>query len=619
MGSALFGLNHAVSPVSDGSGRSPSGRVRVVAQAALAAVAFSFVSSALLQGLATWRAWESAAPVRVSVAALQALTQTRWSVEPSAAGVDTTGKLANADAVDPVVRAKTVRRTAPSSERGREIFSKSRTAANVPLSPERLLLQLALQNSDRVLRLWTSDPISLPARVPVKARVDVAARPKASSPAEIITDRLSIQSAKVMSSHHLASESSTSTSESLKSAPVADQRSSVPAVLSRASEQALVGAPTPVKPQAPISAVSSASENSRIPQASIKRLTKSSSGNAWIVLEPEGQPAIVFAQANAVAVREFPATVLDNQSEKSTQSKSAGVSIQSSAGMVSGWIPAGTEVKVRGAARVDYYSDDGRMSATDSHGERYFVARNVGAGAAVVQMTQEQDGEVLTAAGVPVLPSSATQIDLRQVARARVRGHLWSSESSAPTGVAHAEIRVVGFPHLLAITNKDGSFDLGEIQLPQGLSAFIEARLPGGYTHRYALHSAQASQPVDLFLFSDERVQGWLGSLEGGVSPSSGLIVASVRSNLAQGARPVVKPLIPASEQPAETYWITKDDSLQEPLRSPSKSGAFTQWIGVEVTSRSVLAGLQSARGRWMQAEWVPTSPGVISVLSPSE
>ncbi len=618
MGAASIALNHAVSPSSDGSSSAPLAGARVVVKAAIAAVAFTLASSTLLQGVATWRAWQSAAPIRVSITALQAVTQARWSIDAPGAEVNAPGVAAVAALEKSIALQEGARQLVRRPAGETRFASKARSTLIARVASEKVLLQLALQNSERVIRLWTAEPVSLPARGPAKSRIEVAAS-GSSKHQEVITDRLTIPSAKVMASHSEPLATPVVPVEMHELQPVVAERPLVLAPAVAMSETSAVQAVTAMNIQRPSNTDADRVSGAQPENTRMKRLTKTSRDDAWVVLSSPGQPSIVFAQTNTGAIREFPSVDLNIQTDKNSHGKSAGASIRSSAGVVSGWIPAATEVRVRGASRVDYYSRDGRTPAPESHGERYFVARNLRPGAAVVQVAKEADGDVATSAGVPVLASSATQIDLRQVQSVRIRGHLWSSESSEPRGVAHAEIRLVGLPHHLAVSNEDGSFDLGEAVLPIGLAAFIEARLPGGYTHRYAVDPTRASKPLRLFLFSDERIQGLLGSLEGGVSAESGLIMASVRADQIQGVRPVIRPLVESSESAPETYWLNPDGTLREPSRAPSTRGAFTQWIGVEVTAKSVLAGLQSTRGRWHHVEWVPTSPGVISVLSPVE
>jgi hypothetical protein len=481
------------------------------------------------------------------------------------------------------------------------------------LDTQRLLLKLAYQNSDRVLHLWTSGPVSIPATGQGKARRLIAHAHQLISPkAAMITDRLTTHSSKAMSIQ-------TTTPEVPQIVRVAAQ--SFVAV----PERPLVLAPVPEAPQArttqpevrpsvPTEASAQSTPIQVAAETKSERLTRDASGNSWVILSSAGQTSVLFAQANSRDVSHFPTSAVTTQaqSQMASQGKPSAMENQSGTGMVSGWIPAGMTVKTRGAAQIDYYGSDAQT-------ERYFVARGLKETAAVIQMVSEVDGEVVTAAGLPVLASSTTQVDLRNLQSVRISGNLWSSESPRPRGIAHAEIRLVGFPHRLAITARDGSFDLGEAQLPRGIATFLEARLPGGYTHRYALSALARVKPLNLFLFSDERIQGWVGSLEGGVSSSSGLIVASVKSEQAKMGHPVVKSLTDDSDHGAETYWLSENDELQEPIKSSNSRAPYAQWIGVEVTAKSVLAGLQSARGRWLQAEWIPTSPGVVSVLSPAE
>ncbi|MBU6376033.1 MAG: hypothetical protein KGQ59_08565, partial [Bdellovibrionales bacterium] len=162
-------------------------------------------------------------------------------------------------------------------------------------------------------------------------------------------------------------------------------------------------------------------------------------------------------------------------------------------------------------------------------------------------------------------------------------------------------------------------FDLGEVQLPVGMGVFVEARLPGGFTHRYAVSSKSVQKPLSLFHFSEGRIGRWLQGLEGGLSAESGLVVGSVPASKAKMGSPKIKSLGVSAKGSAETYWLDSQDQLMDPTVSAPSSARYVQWLGVEVSGRSVLAGLQSSRGRWLEAKWLPVSPGVITVVSPEE
>jgi hypothetical protein len=286
-------------------------------------------------------------------------------------------------------------------------------------------------------------------------------------------------------------------------------------------------------------------------------------------------------------------------------------------GSVSGWIGSGATVSIRGdRVTIRYYSSKNHEASPELAGEKFFIASGVSAGSAVVQVVSSRDQSILSAAGIPVLAGVTTQVDFRRTRTVRLRGNLWNSESAKAQAQVHAELRAVGYPQAVAITDEQGAFDLGSVSVPLGLPIFLEARTPEGYPHRYSVSSDLEEARLGLFYFSPARVGRWLSQLDGGVHPKSGMIVAAVSSSILRGGKPAIKNLNGDLNSAAETYWLTAGDRVETPTVSAPARQPVAQWLGVEVNSSSVLAGIKSARGRWLMAEWMPVSPGVISVMN---
>ena len=628
----------------DASRRGWRALVRAASVTGAAAVLGTVLGTSVAQGVNSWMAWRDAAPVRIPVAAVQALWSAHWSVEAPAA-VESL-PVESAPAVAAVSPRRVIHRRprilvpAPKPVLESVPAASEVTSANI----QALLRNLAFQNSDRIHALWMAEPTVLPAEEAVRSPSVVASAGTVKKP-RISTDRLKTSSARPVSTQpggaprkHKKDEEKrveiASVLPPLKLLEPVSKEPARPVVEAPVVPVAPAAAPVPEvvvpKPLPALVATQPVASTMPLlapppePQSSIgklHRLTRDGTSNAWVTLSSPDQPTVLFAQANVGSVPQFPITPLTTHSQEQLDTP-AGVLMATQAatlGTVSGWVPAGVSVRVPGASRVDYYAEDGERAVSDAVAPRYFVARNVDPGAALVSASKREGGTSWTAAGVPVIPGASTVVDFRAPIVTRIRGHLWSSEAARARGVAHAEVKVVGFPDHVAISAADGSFDLGALRVARGIPVFVEARFSGGYTHRFAVNADERSRPVDLFLFSDARVQGWLQGLEGGVSGKSGLIVASVPAAQVAGGRPVVKPLGNPAGFQAETYWLTPSDELQDPVTPPEKTGGWVRWVGVELTSRGVLAGIQSARGRWIRTEWVPTSPGVISVLNPAE
>jgi hypothetical protein len=625
---------------------SADGPVALAARAGIMAAAFSLVAVSLLEGVASWRAWSTAVPVRFSVIGLQSLPEVKWSFAPAS----DPELLVTRDDTQAPANFHNTRPLTSSSKSHRRILSETKASAvgsglgfqgagqvssSIPKTRD-LLWKLAVRHRESVLRLWDApaaiDPVLLK-RVQSLAQVKAVApksiqRSTPSVASSVLTDHVHTRAAAPMNTHRTPSLPRNEYSAPLKGLPGTSEPRLPLEGTSDVLRNVTPSVPHTVAQAKPEAARPQPSQSDRGPSGDsrVSRLTGGlSQGTSWLMLAGSGLPSVLYAQNNVslpttpgplAASKQTPmAAKLDSQSGPDS------VTTQGSSSQVSGWIPAGTWIKIKGASKIDYFSLTGELVGLETPGEKYFVSQGLSPGPAILQLFQTPSAEFVSAAGVPVLDHSQTRVDFRQLRTARVRGHVWNSESTTPDPIARAEVRLVGFPGFVAISAADGSFDLGTIQLPRGLTAFVEIRQAGGFTHRYSLSDETLKRELDLFVFSEQRVHRWIAGLEGGVSSRSGLIVASSRSRSRSlaGGRPVVKPIGPNAGLPSETYWLSGGDQLIAPNSPYDVQSEYFQWVAVEVTAPSVLAGLQSARGRWIEAQWVPTSPGVISVLTPAD
>jgi hypothetical protein len=212
--------------------------------------------------------------------------------------------------------------------------------------------------------------------------------------------------------------------------------------------------------------------------------------------------------------------------------------------------------------------------------------------------------------------SSGGQLDFREGAltELRLRGQVFEADAAQAQGVAGAEVGLVGSPERVAITDADGRFDLGDLRVAAGGRAFLEARRPDGFKHRFAVEASDQAlkKGQQLFIFSEQQIAQWQSALEGGLSPQSGWIVgAFASSEMSQELRPEITAPQARSKISPETYALGPENQLA-PL-GPTQSSS--RWLSVEIPSGAARVRLLNPEGRAVRELWEPISPGVINVI----
>lgn len=599
-------------------------RVSSIISATAAAAAFTLAAVGAIEGWAAWKSWSQASSIRLSLRAVQTVTATRWAIASSSAAAPF-----QMGRQDQILTQQASPRRAPVQPRASGLSRRSLVSRRLPKrtpssgrgvsSAERgLLLQLAVGHRVRLIAAVEttdrSDPLSpvVPVRSRRVVKRVVAAKSEAGS---LTTQRLRRPATEVAPPSVLSKSTDTGALLASKSAHSVARVPSTPHERFSGISAELVSRENAGVAQPALRPAQPASSGSRDTTGSnkLRRYTKPIHGNQWLLSEGPAlsEAAVLYTPSNVSVPRHLPRGLTTHQ-ERGTDSRRSAT--------LSGWISNGARVTIVGGKRpVRYFSEEGREVGENSPGEKFFVAEGLRPGAGVARAMSISDGRTLAAAGVPVLAGKVTQVDLRAHERRSVGGVVLDSRSTRPRGVPHAEVRVVGLPDVVSITDASGRFDFGQIPVLRGLPTYLEVRLSKGFTHRYALSAEQLQQGAQLFYFSPQRVARWLQSLEGGVSEHSGLIVASVPRARLGYSRPVAVTQGPTMEVEPETYWLDSQDQLHSPGHSVPGDGPYAQWIGLNITGPAALVGLQSPRNRWVEAHWMPISPGVVSVLSPSE
>lgn len=209
-------------------------------------------------------------------------------------------------------------------------------------------------------------------------------------------------------------------------------------------------------------------------------------------------------------------------------------------------------------------------------------------------------------------PDGSTELlDFRDagLSETQLQGQVFEAEAAGEQPVAGVEVGLVGSPEKMAITDAEGRFDLGVIRIAAGGRAFLEARRPDGFKHRFEVSPRERQA---LFIFSEQQISQWQGAFEGGLSPQSGWIVGAFSDpRMSDGLRPEVAVPGARSKITPETYAIGPKNQLA-PLGQGQSSA---RWLSVEVPAGAARVRLVTPEGRTAREFWEPVSPGVINVI----
>lgn len=293
--------------------------------------------------------------------------------------------------------------------------------------------------------------------------------------------------------------------------------------------------------------------------------------------------------------------------------------ILAEAGVVFGRVPAGWEVSFSGRAETPLYlsmRDRRWLSGGTSTEDRYFVFLNAAPGAHLLHI-QAKDGSGSGAVVVPVLSGVATNIQVTDPRVRKLVGSVLDAGDAVAAGLAGVRVRVLG--NALAegvMSGKRGAFAVPAVVTISGHPVWVETDSADGFTHRYQV-SGDNLESAALFRMSSAQIQGWIGQLEGGVSPESGLIIAAVPGELAAAPtpgpfHPMIRILGGDSTLKPETYTISSDGRLEV---DKALEPASPRFLGAQIPEGAVVAefGTPDHSATWSQIQ--VTSPRVINVL----
>ncbi len=165
-------------------------------------------------------------------------------------------------------------------------------------------------------------------------------------------------------------------------------------------------------------------------------------------------------------------------------------------------------------------------------------------------------------------------------------------------GMKGLSVAVIGQDAKSAITDRNGSFKIQDVLTIGEHPVYLDVTLSDkNFKHRYKVMSDKTEGLV-LFHLQSEQVSYWIGQLEGGVSPVSGLIVSADRDIKSSEVKRPLPQVIPLLERPTlvpETYTLSPEDHLM--VKTPMRAGQ-ARFISVQVPEGANLSSLISADGR---------------------
>ncbi|MCC7440132.1 MAG: hypothetical protein IT285_00775 [Bdellovibrionales bacterium] len=255
-----------------------------------------------------------------------------------------------------------------------------------------------------------------------------------------------------------------------------------------------------------------------------------------------------------------------------------------------------------------------RISDEDLSVSRTVVFLNVIPGRHLLTLQNPATGES-GAAAIPVLGGAATALPEMKAERIRVSGWLLQAEAIEPQGAEGVHVRVIGQTGRGASTSRNGGFSIMGAVRVSGMPAFLEAEGPDGFKHRFIVSPGE-EMGRNWYYFSRASVERWIGSVPGGISDGSGLVVGAF-PGLARRPGSTVKaalhPLLADVPHLPEVYGIGPTGSLEAQDGLTAESPRF---VGLQVPEGFVKAQITDESGT-AYSELLPISRDVVHVLGP--
>lgn len=293
--------------------------------------------------------------------------------------------------------------------------------------------------------------------------------------------------------------------------------------------------------------------------------------------------------------------------------------LQNEMGIVFGKVPTGWTVEFSGRAEKPLFLGEGNrpVPSNDISGTRFFAFVNAEPGAHLVYISS-REGAASGAIVVPVMAGAATFVDLEGIRVANAAGHVLDASNADTQGLKGVRVTAIGnSKHEGVLTQKDGSFRIPRVAFHPEHPIVLEAEALGGFTHRYQARPADI-ESLSLFRLGENQVQTWIGQLEGGVSPESGLVLAAIPPEVIASvpvpAFPGLRSLNGIATLVPETYTLSAQGQLEV---KAALDATHPRFIGVQVPEGPVIAEVRTKAGEAVWSELLVASPRVINLVAP--
>jgi hypothetical protein len=247
----------------------------------------------------------------------------------------------------------------------------------------------------------------------------------------------------------------------------------------------------------------------------------------------------------------------------------------------------------------------------------------VSPGAQILSLRNIKSGKS-TVVPIPVRARTSTYVNLTETKSVKISGNVLNASSSDLKGVSGALVKIIGLKGSETITRQSGKFELSEIVRFGHYPLYVESEVQEEFTHRYRL--GEDVKSIQLYRFSNQKIDHWIKQLHGGLSPESAMIIGgfgdtlsefptSIDSNpdLSALKYPGVTRIVDNSSLTPETYSLSERGQLQ--VETPL-SEISARFLSVQLPRGIVSSRIENQQKQTIWSQLVPTDPGIVYVIS---
>ena len=317
---------------------------------------------------------------------------------------------------------------------------------------------------------------------------------------------------------------------------------------------------------------------------------------------------------------------------------------QQQTGIVFGKVAAGWDVRFSEQSRTEqpiFLDLAGQLStAEDSSQDRYFIYLNVAPGAHLIYLSDNKDHGTESRFGnlvIPALSGTATYVDLTQIRPRLLSGTVLNAgQADSVQPFAGVSVQVAGQDLVSTISAADGTYMIKDVITVASYPIVIEADVIRGnkilgFKHRYQVLPENMTD-LNLYRMPSTMIKEWVGSLEGGISAESGLLLAAIPGVVNDHPGTILKPSVSSLASTTnlipETYSLSPAGDLRPPTWTNSDRGAAhpvsklrrheVRFLGTQIPeglAQAQVVGDNDESILW--GELIISSPGVVNMVGP--